>query len=919
MNLSAGFIVNQTNASQELPGEFVSRQIGSQDLAAAFDGQVSLNLLGEFVVRQPDSEDLPAGFDVNYWYHVSHLVITTGSIAAGTVDNTRADDGNDLVLAETGLPADAFDYEFHWLNVPANQVFGIRLNGWYDGNAAHIIKLYEWNFTTPGWDAVTNAADDIPDAVAEQDYVWMAGGPNYVSGGEYRLRLFHTSAGNPVHVLNVDYLWLDETYAESEDSPPAHFIARQPGSANLLSTFIVRHSGSQELGASFDGQVSLNLPAEFSARRSTQQELAAEFTVNQSSENVHGEFVSRQPGSQALPCKINIMHFLTLPSEFIVTRSTSRELACKFTIRGADDQDLPAQFETTRPDSEEFLAKFQVRVTSDVGAIVIAVDPNAWINFRLGVGTGFLDGPYLGPDHVHKVFGGASETFLSEYLKNRYDSLQFGWKKDAAFTSNMWSSDFCVEDIVFMDRIVENWDWDEQAIITAILEDTYTRLSFWVPGGHGGWNYAGTNYGTGNDLRCSKFYGYPPGTSETQIDDEEIFIKFNLGSLSESSLDRLGWARIELYRYAGAAYARSRLTARRIAACWETSVVSMYWNPGILIGGCETGTPHPWTETSVRWDITGRYNLNMGGPSHYMGLPSFTKSTPTPAWGLTAENNEWDMIRISALLEGWLDGSHKNEGLAILANGIDGGDSTHEMNTFYTTPRFYSSRAAPPNNPRLRLQYIPAASAGLWSFASPDRWQINLTNPYRGTGSLHLIDWSKVSYDESRTNTSKVTLVSDDAFSEGCIDTFFRLNNATYPRLNFSGATHNVDYTTPRGNFLNIYIRYQDASNYYLVQLRPTGQNSIIQRRLSAANVTLKTFDSGIPAGTDWNRIRVFWAVDGSGTLHICCFVYDLLQAVWTNLASAEDANNYWSAGGDIAFESYDAELDETKISERVI
>lgn len=310
----------------------------------------------------------------------------------------------------------------------------------------------------------------------------------------------------------------------------------------------------------------------------------------------------------------------------------------------------------------------------------------------------------------------------------------------------------------------------------------------------------------------------------------------------------------------------------------------------------------------------------MGGGVPYMGLPSFTKSSPTSRYGLTTDNNVWDMIRITDLLEGWLDGSHKNEGLAILAESIDGGDSSQEMNTFFTTPRWYSSRAAHANKPRVRLQYIPEDSVGRWSFENPDRWEINVTDPYVGTGALHLIDWSKVSYDESRTNQSSVTLVTDYPFSEGVITTRYKLNAATYPRLRYAVTPNKyVEYTTARTNFFNIYIRYQDSSNYYRVQLRAAGESSTILRRRSAGDTTLTTFDSGLPAGTVWSKIRVFWAVDGTGQLNICCFLWNEGAAIWNLLATGVDADNEWDTGGDITFESYDAEIDETIISERVL
>ena len=420
-DLPAEFIVRQLT-DEELLGEFVARRDGSQELGASFDAQATQSLLAEFVVRRDASQDLAAKFAVNYWYHVSHLVINTGAITAGSVEDTRADDGSDLILAElAGAPG--FDYEFHWKNVPAGEIFGVRINGWYDGNLAHLVNVYQYNFVTPGWELL----GILPDAVAEQDYVWMAGGPDYISGGgEFRLWIDHPGAGNPGHTLNIDYLWLDESYSEDQELL-GEFIARQPGSANLLGAFIVRHPGSQDLGASFDGQVSLNLPSEFSSRRSTQQELIASFTVNQASRDLPGEFVSRQPGSQSLPCKINIIAFLTLPAEFVVQNNVALEVPGAFSTRRDAAEEFSAEF-IVRPDFlGDLLAEFSVlHGPPQLEPVIIAEDPDDWINAVINVGTGFLANLMGGIDAETKVIGASSYRSRINYKPDEHDYIKFG-------------------------------------------------------------------------------------------------------------------------------------------------------------------------------------------------------------------------------------------------------------------------------------------------------------------------------------------------------------------------------------------------------------------------------------------------------------------------------------------------------------
>ena len=303
----------------------------------------------------------------------------------------------------------------------------------------------------------------------------------------------------------------------------------------------------------------------------------------------------------------------------------------------------------------------------------------------------------------------------------------------------------------------------------------------------------------------------------------------------------------------------------------------------------------------------------------YMGLPGFNQEPD--GYGLTAENDEWDMLRLTSILRRWFNGEKQNQGIGITAGSIDGGYD-YRTSTWITdnTPTYYSKESGDSRTPRIRLQHIPTASLGLWSFYQPESWEINLTDPYRGGGSLHLMDWSKRNYDESITAPPKVTLVSDRNFAEGCVDTVCRLNRETYPQLESTGMSHypvcnpQIKYTTPLDNYLKVYFRYQNTSNYYMIQLRPAGETSKIIRRRNAASTTLETFDSGIAVG-DWERVRVFW-VESAGELHICCYIWN--GADWSFLAGYADANNYWAAGGDVAFESYDAELDDTEISERI-
>jgi hypothetical protein len=120
------------------------------------------------------------------------------------------DDANDLVLNEINNTP-GYDFEFRWTGVP-DVVLQLTMLGYYNGNAAHNVKLYQWDYTDEEWDAVTAEAQDIPEDSSEQAYQWTLLTPNsrYISGGELRIQIVHTSAGNPTHDLILNLFILED-------------------------------------------------------------------------------------------------------------------------------------------------------------------------------------------------------------------------------------------------------------------------------------------------------------------------------------------------------------------------------------------------------------------------------------------------------------------------------------------------------------------------------------------------------------------------------------------------------------------------------------------------------------------------------------------------------------------------------------
>jgi hypothetical protein len=141
------------------------------------------------------------------WYNPDSITINVGSIKNGNVESTWADDGTKLQLAETtGNPG--FDYEFNFFDVPANAE-SIAINGYYEGNVGHTVKIQQWNFTGVDWTDLTGDAKDFPHEITDQDYEFsLFNDADYNDGGEVRLRIYHPGGGTNTHNFYIDHFLL---------------------------------------------------------------------------------------------------------------------------------------------------------------------------------------------------------------------------------------------------------------------------------------------------------------------------------------------------------------------------------------------------------------------------------------------------------------------------------------------------------------------------------------------------------------------------------------------------------------------------------------------------------------------------------------------------------------------------------------
>lgn len=182
------------------------------------------------------------------WFLVDEFVANTGVAETGTYKSTWADDGTELVLTEvTGAPG--FDYEFWFNGVQASLTRSVSIHGYYDGNPAHAVEVRQWNFTGSTWTDIRGATKDIPSGAVEQTYEFpVFTSADYISGGQLRIQVIHTSNGTPTHRLHIDYLHLsfDEAVTVVDDITVAETVTM------LLPELMVSATESVTVGESID-------------------------------------------------------------------------------------------------------------------------------------------------------------------------------------------------------------------------------------------------------------------------------------------------------------------------------------------------------------------------------------------------------------------------------------------------------------------------------------------------------------------------------------------------------------------------------------------------------------------------------------------------------------------------------------------
>ena len=418
-DLLAKFTVRQPD-SQDLLGEFISRQAGSKELGASFDAQVSLNLPAEFTVKHDGSQELFAEFDVRH-------------------------DSSQELLAE----------------------LVVRQSGSQDLLAEFVSRQLGSQELLGEFVIRRDASQEL-----------AAGFISRQAGSQDLAASFDGQVS-----LNLPAEFISRQ--SGSQNLLAELISRQADSEELPAEFISRQADSQDLAASFDAQVSLNLPAEFTVRRDTSQELLGEFISRQAgSQELLGELVVRRDASQELGASFDAQVSLNLPAKFTVRRDGSQELLGELVIRRDGSHELLGEFDVRRDGSQEVLAEFIIRRDGDQDL------PAKFISRQAGSQDLLSEFIVRHPrsEDLKSTFqvGQGSTDLLAKFTVRRSDTGELSARFAIRLPWPLWTNRYWLNGVVQLDEAKIPDSFLEE-IITGVMDDIKTWLIAEEIGQYSGW------------------------------------------------------------------------------------------------------------------------------------------------------------------------------------------------------------------------------------------------------------------------------------------------------------------------------------------------------------------------------------------------------------------------------------------------
>jgi hypothetical protein len=133
-------------------------------------------------------------------WSATSISVVTGTYVSGDVTDIRTKgDGNTYDVDEvTGVPG--FNILVTFTGV--THFNAIKTQQKYDGHISHEVCIELYNYATTNWDCFGHVT---PSLVQTAKDIGDINDANYVSGGEVKLRYYHSTAGNASDDIHIDY------------------------------------------------------------------------------------------------------------------------------------------------------------------------------------------------------------------------------------------------------------------------------------------------------------------------------------------------------------------------------------------------------------------------------------------------------------------------------------------------------------------------------------------------------------------------------------------------------------------------------------------------------------------------------------------------------------------------------------------
>lgn len=165
-------------------------------------------------------------------YNPNRINVVVGTDVSSDHKDTYHDDANIVEVTElTQQPGFTVDFYFDKFVVTDYFANFLKLDvlGYYEGNPAHDVKIYVYNWLTESWGSFTHEpADpdaDFPDVAAEAEYTFYgkpsAGWQSEING-TIIIRINHDSSGSAGHDFYVNKMTLEAVVFGNIDGAGQH-------------------------------------------------------------------------------------------------------------------------------------------------------------------------------------------------------------------------------------------------------------------------------------------------------------------------------------------------------------------------------------------------------------------------------------------------------------------------------------------------------------------------------------------------------------------------------------------------------------------------------------------------------------------------------------------------------------------------